>query len=316
MAPAGRRGRFARRPLRFRCARRWGDVVRRRGDAVPGGDGRCDQCFRRWRRRCEASGGGVAGSCHAVLHRAMGMPRGGGGGAAAQHGTRWPHGVLAPADVVTGDLDTADAAEDESRRGRTARYWRCCPSLFVSDGGDVDSRDSPRRPRGARARWLRRWPRRSRRPRRPRRGLGAGARPMAARARDGARRFRRRADAKVTRVLVGASRGGTRRDGARARGAPRGACRGRARRARIAGLCALCRLIGHFDRGAPRKTADAFSVDARARSARANNPIRLDFDDAQGDILAGTSTDTPRWDAVTQRATGCGGCAGQIAACA
>ena len=230
-------------------APRWGDGS---GDAVTqflvATDG-ARGAFEAVAAAVEAHGGGVAGVIPASCV-AMGGPA---AAAAARDlpGTLWV-GVLAPAGRRDGRAGHRGRGEDESRRGRTRVLEVSVPSLFVSDGGDVDSRDSSASAAGRRARWLRRWPRRSRRPRRPRRGLGGVGAADGGVGADGLGVSGDRADAKVTRVLVGVRPEGLAASGARARGAPRGTP-GRASRAH-AGLCAPCLLIGHFDRGAMRKT--------------------------------------------------------------
>jgi hypothetical protein len=115
-------------------------------------------------------------------------------------------GLLAPEDIVTGGLDTAEAVE-RTTLGEDGRALLevSVPSLFVSDDGDADSS----RPRRRRTQGV---------PRALAEAMaaafaaaaaaasgdsGAWARPMASWARDGVGVSVDRPDAKVTRVLVG-----------------------------------------------------------------------------------------------------------------
>ena len=276
-------------------APRWGDGS---GDAVTqflvATDG-ARGAFEAVAAAVEAHGGGVAGVIPPASYVAMGGPA---AAAAARDlpGTLWV-GVLAPADVVTGGLDTADAAERTSlgEDGR-ALLEVSVPSLFVSDGGDVDSRDSPRRPRGA--------------PRALAEAMasafaataaaasgdsGAWARPMAAWARDGLGVSGDRADAKVTRVLVGVRPEGLAAT-ARALAAHR-AAHLVAPRARMRAMRPM-----PSDRSLrPRRDAEDAMPSLSTRDLIKKTGRRLSNADSisglQGEELAGTSTDTPFWDA-------------------
>ena len=126
-------------------APRWGDgsgdVVTQFLVATDGARGAFDAVA----AAVEAHGGGVAGIIPPTSYVAVGGPA---AAVAARDlaATLWV-GLLAPEDIVTGGLDTAEAVE-RTTLGEDGRALLevSVPSLFVSDDGDADS-SRPRRRR-------------------------------------------------------------------------------------------------------------------------------------------------------------------------
>jgi hypothetical protein len=277
-------------------APRWGDgsgdVVTQFLVATDGARGAFDAVA----AAVEAHGGGVAGIIPPTSYVAVGGPA----AAAAARDlavTLWV-GLLAPEDIVTGGLDTAEAVE-RTTLGEDGRALLevSVPSLFVSDDGDADSS----RPRRRRTQGV---------PRALAEAMaaafaataaaasgdsGAWARPMASWARDGVGVSVDRPDAKVTRVLVGVRPEGLVAT-ARALAAHR-AAHLVAPRARIE----LIPVSSPSD-GSPHlpPATDAISLSGSSTGDPITGRALLNakaIQGLQGKELAGTSTDTPFWDA-------------------
>jgi hypothetical protein len=275
-------------------APRWGDgsgdVVTQFLVATDGARGAFDAVA----AAVEAHGGGVAGIIPPTSYVAVGGPA---AAAAARDlaATLWV-GLLAPEDIVTGGLDTAEAVE-RTTLGEDGRALLevSVPSLFVSDDGDADSS----RPRRRRTQGV---------PRALAEAMaaafaataaaasgdsGAWARPMASWARDGVGVSVDRPDAKVTRVLVG-----VRPEGLVATARALAAHRAAHLVAPRAGMRAMRPMPSDGSRR-PRRDTDDATTSLSPRDLITGR--RLSNADAisglQGEELAGTSTDTPFWDA-------------------